>query len=247
MIGKICGGIMKTKRIKSLKDASFKEILAFSLLPFGLLTISTTIGTAYNIFLTDVIKLAPAAVGIVLSGTKVWDAINDPMMGFFVDKTRTKYGKCRPYLIWAVIPAVLATAMLFAPINFGQTGNTVYCFIAYIIFYTAYTAIDIPYQGLTPLVFPENDKRVKAISFSNILGSIGTIIPQVLFFVFVGALGGGNDKQGFFLTALMLAMLAGAFIAASFFGIKEKVYIPPKRTPFFKGLKAVFKDKKWLF
>lgn len=237
---------MRKKRIKSLKDASFKEILAFSLLPFGLLTISTIIGTAYNIFLTDVIKLTPAAVGIVLSGTKIWDAVNDPMMGYIVDKTRTKYGKCRPYLIWAVIPVVLATAMLFAPINFGQLGNTIYCIIAYIVYYTAYTAIDIPYQGLTPLVFPENDKRVKAISFSNILASVGTIVPQVLFFVFVGMFGSGNEKQGFFITALLLSVTAGIFIAASFFGIKEKVYIPPKKTPFFEGLKIVFKDRKMI-
>ncbi len=230
----------------NLRDANFREIMAFSLLPFGLLTIQTLIGTALNLYLTDVLGLTLAMTSIVLSGTKVWDAINDPIMGMIVDKTRTKKGKCRPYILWMVVPACFATAMLFFPVNFGQQGNFIYAIIAYLIYYTFYTAIDIPYQGLNSLVFPEDKLRVKAVSVSNIVGSIGTILPSILFFTIAGFWGTGteNEKQGYFWSAVIFSVMAGIPIAISYFGIKEKVYIPPKKTNYFKGLKIVFADSK---
>lgn len=234
-----------SKRI-NLRDANFREIMAFSLLPFGLLTIQTLIGTALNLYLTDVLGLTLAMTSIVLSGTKVWDAINDPIMGMIVDKTRTKKGKCRPYILWMVLPACLATAFLFFPVNFGQKGNFAYAIIAYLIYYTFYTAIDIPYQGLNSLVFPEDKLRVKAVSVSNIVGSIGTILPSILFFTIAGLWGTGaeNEKQGYFWSAVIFSVMAGIPIFISYFGIKEKVYIPPKKTNYFKGLKIVFADSK---
>lgn len=73
-----------------LKDRTTREILAFSLLPFGMSTINSLLGTALNMYFTDVLGLSLAMTGIVLSATKIWDAVNDPMMGMIVDKTRTK-------------------------------------------------------------------------------------------------------------------------------------------------------------
>ena len=218
---------------KNLRDHTTREIIAFSLLPFGLLTIQTLINTALNMYLTDVLGLTLAMTGVVLSATKVWDAVNDPMMGLIVDRTRTKRGKCRPYILWTVIPVVLTTSMLFFPVNFGQKGNFAYAIIAYLLYYTAYTALDIPYQGLTPLVFPESKKRVKAISVSNIVGSIGTILPSVLFFTIAGLWGNQTveqEKTGYFMAALIFSVMAGIFIASSYFGIKEKVYVKQEKT-----------------
>lgn len=100
---------------KNLRDHTTREIIAFSLLPFGLLTIQTLINTALNMYLTDVLGLTLAMTGVVLSATKVWDAVNDPMMGLIVDRTRTKRGKCRPYILWTVIPVVLTTSNAVLP------------------------------------------------------------------------------------------------------------------------------------
>ena len=230
----------------NLRDATTKEIMAFSLLPFGLLTIQTLIGAALNLYLTDVLGLTLAMTSIVLSATKVWDAINDPLMGMIVDRTRTKNGKCRPYILWTFVPVMLATSLLFAPVNFGQKGNFIYAIIAYLLYYTAYTALDIPYQGLNTLVFPEDKVRVKAVSVSNIVGSIGTVLPSILFFPIAGLWGRSNEKQGYFWTAVIFSVLAGIPIFISYFGIKEKVYIKPEKVNYFKGLKIVFSDKKMI-
>ena len=112
----------KRKRI-DLKNASVKEILAFSLLPFGLLTVINVIGNALNVYLADNLGLGMVGAGLVLSITKIWDAVNDPMMGMIVDKTRTRWGKCRPYLVWMVIPMMVGLILLFAPVDFVYSGS----------------------------------------------------------------------------------------------------------------------------
>lgn len=262
---------MAKRKSIDLKNASVKEILAFSLLPFGLLTIINVIGNALNVYLADYLGLGMVGAGLVLSITKIWDAINDPMMGMIVDKTRTKWGKCRPYLIWMVIPMMAGTVLLFAPVDFNSgtfaisqvdlastiatigndfhivksseevsTGNFWYAVAAYLVFYTFYTAVDIPYQGLNPLVFPESKTRVKAISISNIFGSIGTILPSIVFFPIVYAF--ENPRIGFFVASIVFALLAGIPIVISFFGIKEKIYIEKEPVKYKKALKIILKD-----
>ena len=106
-----------------LKNKTAREIMAFSLLPFGMSTIYGIMSTALNLYLTDVLGLSLAMTGIVLSATKVWDAINDPIMGMIVDKTHTKMGKCRPYIFWMSFPVIIVTALLFAPVNFSQKAT----------------------------------------------------------------------------------------------------------------------------
>lgn len=229
-----------------LKNKTTKEILAFSLLPFGMSTIYGIMSTALNLYFTDVLGLSLAMTSIVLSVTKIWDAFNDPLMGMIVDKTHTKMGKCRPYVFWMSIPVILVTALLFAPVNFGQKGNFIYAIIAYLIYYTVYTALDIPYQGLTPLVFPEDKKRVKAISFSNIVGSLGSVLPSLLFFTVAGLWGRENQEAGYFGSALIFAVIGGIPMLFSAFGFREKIYIPPKKEKYTDGLKIVFKDKKFI-
>ena len=105
------------------KTAGWREILAFSLLPLGILTIDCTVYTVMDFYLTDVLKLSMGLASFVLLGTKAWDAVNDPLMGQLVERTRTKHGKCRPYLLWTPLPLALITALLFLPIPFPESWN----------------------------------------------------------------------------------------------------------------------------
>lgn len=244
-----------------LKNASTKEILAFSILPLGFFFIDCTVYTVINFYMTDVLKLSMGLVSIVLLGTKAWDAINDPIMGQIVEKTRTKWGKCRPYLLWIPIPLAITTALLFLPVNFpeswniitkdgtnlGNAGNFIYMLIMYMVYITAFTAIEIPRNSLNPLVFPQKDHRVKAVSISNTIGSLGTVLPSVLIWTMAGLLGNGmKDKtdMGYFYSALIFAVFGAGLIVISFFGMKEKVYIPPKKEKASKNVKIILKDKR---
>ena len=250
------------KKRLDLKNATTKEIIAFSMLPLGMFFINSTVYTVFNVFMTDVLKLSMTLASVVILGTKLWDAINDPLMGAFVEKTRTKWGKCRPYLIWMTPFLVVATALLFAPMQFpekwnmykdgefiGNAGNFIFALIMYMLFITAYTGLEIPFNSMTPLVFPQKDKRVSAVSWSQTIGSLGTVLPTMFVWLAIGMLGNGKKDTtdwGYFWSALIFAVMGAIFIIWSFFGIKEKIYIPPRKMNGRKSLKVIFTDKRML-
>lgn len=249
-------------RNKDLKNSSVREILAFSMLPLGMFFVNSTVYTVFNVYMTDVLKLSMAYASIVILGTKIWDGINDPLLGVLVERTRTKWGKCRPYLIWMAVPLILVTSFLFFPIQFpekwdivkngeylGNAGNFVYALILYMLFITVYTGIEIPFNSMTPLVFPQKDKRVSAVSWSQTIGSLGTVLPTVFIWLSIGLLGNGKkdlSDRGYFWSAMIFAVIGAAFIILSFFGIKEKVYIPPKKLSNAKSFKIIFTDSRMI-
>lgn len=243
-----------------LKSATTKEILAFSMLPLGMFFINSTVYTVFNVYMTDVLKLSMTLASVVILGTKLWDSINDPLMGALVERTRSKWGKCRPYLIWVTPALVLVTAFLFFPVSFpekwdmfsngefiGNRGNFIYALIMYMLFITAYTGLEIPFNSMTPLVFPQKDKRVSAVSWSQTIGSLGSVLPTMFIWLAIGMLGNGKKDttdMGYFFSALIFAVIGAAFILWSFFGIKEKIYIPPRKLSNAKSFKIIFTDKR---
>jgi len=119
--------------------------------------------------------------------------------------------------------------------------------VMYMVYITAFTAIDIPRNSLNPLVFPQKDSRVKAVSISNTIGSLGTVLPSVLIWTMAGLLGNGmKDKtdMGYFWSALIFSIFGAVLMIVSFFGVKEKVYIPPKKEKSSANIKIILKDKR---
>lgn len=248
------------KKSHDLKNSTAREILAFSMLPLGMFFVNSTVYTVFNVYMTDVLKLSMTLASVVILGTKVWDAVNDPLMGVFVENTRTKWGKCRPYLIWMAVPMIIVTAFLFMPIQFsdklnmysggefiGNKGNFIFALIMYMLFITVFTSIEIPFNSLTPLVFPEKEKRIKAVSWSQTIGSLGTILPTVFIWLCIGLFGNGKKDTtdwGYFWSALLFAVFGAIFIVWSFFGIREKIYIPPKKLSNRKCFKTIFTDRR---
>lgn len=247
---------------KDLKNASVREIWAFSMLPLGMFFVNSTVYTVFNVYMTDVLKLSMTLASVVILGTKIWDAINDPLMGILVENTRTKWGKCRPYLVWMALPLIIVTAFLFMPIRFpeswniisngenlGNAGNFVFALIMYMLFITVYTSIEIPFNSLTPLVFPEKEKRIKAVSWSQTIGSLGTVLPTMFIWLCIGLFGNGQKDTtdwGYFWSALLFSVFGAAFIIWSFFGIREKIYIPPRKLSNSKSFKIIFTDRRMI-
>jgi len=245
---------MSVKRL-NLYRATTREIMMFSLLPLGLFFVQSTVYTALNIYMSDILGFSMLYVSFIVLGAKLWEAFSGPLAGIVVEHTRTRWGKCRPYLLWASPPLFITTALLFFPIVFdsrwdGPNGNRMLFFFAltaYMIYIAAFTAVEIPYNSMTPLVFPEEKSRVRAVSMSNVIGSLGTILPSLLIFTLADIFGNGrNDpsNRGYFWAALIFALIGCVIISGSFFGIKEKIYMPPKQQPYLKGLRIVFRDKR---
>lgn len=238
-------GAFKKKVIKSVGG---KEVMAFSLTIFGTSMVSSLMGSALSFFYTEVLHIAVAAVATIFLIARIWDAVNDPVMGFIVDRTHTKWGKCIPYMRIVPIPLFIASIFMFLPIqNMSGTFKTFYAGAFYIIYYALFTAVDIPVSGLSPLLFLGQDERNKAVSISSTLGSTGSIIPSGLYFALVLFIGGSDKSpKGNFIAATGIIGIGCLCIMISSRYLKEKIIVPPRKESILKTIKPIFKNKPML-
>jgi len=229
-----------------------QEVLAYSFAIFGSSMVSALLGSALSFFYTEVLFLSTAAVGTIFLVARIWDAVNDPVMGVIVDRTHTKWGKCVPYLRYAPIPLFFISVLMFLPIvNLPLATKTVLAGVFYILFDIFFTAVEIPLQGLQPLLFIDQQERNKAVSVSSTLGSTGTILPGGLYFALV-LLVGGSEKSpmGNFVVATALVGIGCVCMMASSRHLKEKITPPAvekaSASSFFQTVKPLFKNKPLL-
>src|SRR5210317_2035602 len=181
----------------------------------------------FNIFLlyyyTDVFGLAPAAVGTMFLVTKIVDAISDPVMGLIADRTHSRWGKFRPYLLWAAVPYGICGYAMFASPDLSDTGKLIYAYVTYTLMMLAYTAINVPYSALLGVISPSSVERTKVASYRFICAFaaawlIGTFVTPLK-----NMLGGGDEALGFRLTMIIFAVLSVALFWISFATTRERV------------------------
>ena len=147
--------------------ASLKEKIGYG---FGDMSSSMfwKIFSAYlPIFYATVFHLSLEVTGVLMLVTRIWDAVSDPMMGIISDRTQTRWGKYRPYLLWIAIPFAVAGVLLFTKPEWGETGNTVWAFITYILMMTVYTAINVPYGSMLGVMTEDSDEKTVFSSCSQ--------------------------------------------------------------------------------
>ena len=220
-----------------------KNTTGLTLAVFGHCIFISLTSMALPMFFTDVIFIDASTVSTIFLITRIWDAINDPLMGSLVDRSKSKWGKCRPFLLYGAIPLSVFTILMFTPTNFSYAGRVAFAFTSYILFITAFTSIDIPLAGMKPLMFLDPDKRNKAQSFSSTFGSLGSLLAIDLFFILVDIFGGGNDRVGYFVTVVTLVIIAFVSLIGGFLVSKEVVPTSKENVPFKKVLKTVISNK----
>lgn len=220
-----------------------KNIIGLSLAVFGQTMLISLTSLALPIFFTDVARIDPVQVSSIFLLTKIWDAINDPMMGVFVDRTRTRWGKCRPYILFVAVPLGVLGTLMFVPVGGSDALKFGYALVTYALFITAFTAIDIPLASIKPLLFSSSDKRNKAMSISSTFGALGSFLAIDIFFALVSVLGGGNEKRGYLVTVALLCFIGCSFLLLSFFTMKEVVPISKGKVSFLEAFKMLLKNK----
>jgi GPH family glycoside/pentoside/hexuronide:cation symporter len=189
------------------------------------------------IFYTDVFGISAAAAGTMFLVTKLWDAINDPMIGFISDRTRTAWGRFRPYLIWGSIPFAVTGILTFYTPDLSPTGKLIYAYITYTLVFMAYTFVNIPYGALMGVLTPKSIERTSASTFRFILAFAGGIIvafctePLVRFFGGtktelidgIETLVAADPQTGWFWTVVCYAILAVVLFTITFLTTKERV------------------------
>ena len=141
-------------------------------------------------FYTDVFGIKAGAAGTMLLVTRIWDAINDPLVGYFADRTRTAWGSFRPYLVWMCIPFAITGVLTFYTPNLSDNGKLVYAYITYTLVMMAYTAINIPYGALMGVISASSLERTSVSTYRFVLAFVGGIVVQYFTLDLVAFFGG---------------------------------------------------------
>ena len=188
------------------------------------------VGTYLMFYLTDVIGLAPAFVGTLFLIARIWDTINDPMMGMIVDNTRTKWGKFRPWILIGTILNAVVLFFLFKRPDLDGLPLYAYFSVMYILWGMTYTVMDIPYWSMIPSLTKDKSEREKVAVIPRIFASIGGLTIGTFGLTFVAKLGQGNDVKGFEVLAFIIAVV---FIISSLItciNVKEPSTLVVKET-----------------
>lgn len=211
-----------------------KERWAFSLGAMGQGMIYAMMSSYISDYYLNVLQLAPMFVLLLMLLARVWDAINDPLMGMIVDRRTTKRGKMKPYIIYASVPIGVLTVLMYLSPNLEKGPLMVYSAIVYVAWGMIYTMADVPFWSLPNVMTPNAEERSSAFSFGRTLNGVGSAVPEVLFLVIglvlpkiLGASDGLQyNKTKYLVMAVFTVVIGIIFYSRSYFYVKERVVIP---------------------
>lgn len=175
-------------------------------------------------YYNTVLGVSATFIGVLFMVVRVFDAFNDPMMGVVVGKTNTKLGRFRPWLIVGTLTNAVVLYFLFAvPESMESNHLLIYLSAAYLLWSLTYTVMDIPYWSMIPAITEPGKERESVSVVARSCAGLGYAIPTAVAMVFVGLLGGGDERQGFRLFTLGVAVIFVIAIGITVLTVKEKV------------------------
>lgn len=177
-------------------------------------------------FYTDIFGISPAVVGSMFLLVRIIDAVTDPLMGAIADRTRSKHGKYRPYLLWLALPFALCSVLAFTTPDLSANGKIIYAFITYTLLMLAYTAINIPYSALGGVLTNDPTERVSVQSYRFVFGMLGGLLVTACTLPLVSYFGNGDNAKGYQLTIAAMSALGLVLFLVCFVGTRERVHTP---------------------
>jgi len=202
---------------------SLFEMVGYSLGDFASNFYWRVFDTFLLLFYTDVFGISAGVAGTLFLVTRIWDAVNDPMMGIIADRTRTRWGRYRPWLIWMILPLFAAGVLTFYTPDLPPGGKAVYAYVTYILMMMVYTAINIPYSALMGVISPDSETRTQVSSMRFIGAFAGGIVVQSSTLWLVRYLGDGDPEVGWPLTMAVYGVIAGIAFGLTFAATRERV------------------------
>lgn len=237
----------------SLNFKKLSERLAYGFGDFGCNIIYTAMSAFLLFYYTDYAGVSAFAVGTIMMVSRLFDGVSDIIMGVIVDRTKSKYGKARPWILRMCIPFAISGVLLFSvPTSWAETPKLIYVFITYNLVSTVvYTAINVPYSALNALMTQNPYERSVLSIFRNLLATAGTLtiniftLPLVEFF--------GNNALAWTKTFFIFGIIAIIAFLYTFWGTSERVKSVAQLqstenndVPVLVGIKALFKNKYWI-
>lgn len=241
---------------KETRYVGVKETLAYGFANAGQVFGYNLVAGGYlSLFFTKVFEIPPAAVSTMILFLGIWDAVNDPLMGGLIDKTRTRYGKLRPYLLFVPLPLAVTTIMLFAGPEIladakSTTVKIVYMYLSYFIWEMFYTLGDVPFWSMSAAISPSPSDRTRVISTARFLSSLIGGLSTTMLVVMMDLSNKGVWKVTLAQDFLILACIAGVFGMGLFSlaGLKtrERVHQSVKEPSLLENFKVLVKNKPLL-
>lgn len=219
------------------KHVSNKEWMAYAIGALGQGMVYAIMSSYISDFYLSVLKLTPLFVLLLMLFARIWDAVNDPIMGYIVDKRNPKSGKMKPYLIYTPIPIAILTVLLFYAPNLSGTQLMIYAAVTYVMWGMIYTASDVPFWSLPNVMTPNPDERGDIISKARTANGVGSAVPMAIFMILGFILPRFNlagtelEKTKYMTIALICAVFGNLLFIRVYFKTKERVNIPvpPKK------------------
>ncbi|MGF1455099.1 MAG: MFS transporter [Alphaproteobacteria bacterium] len=172
-------------------------------------------------YYTDVLELAPSTAGLIYAIASLWDGITDPLMGILAERTRSRWGRYRPYLLFGAVPLAVSYALIFYKPEVGAFWLAAYALTTHLLFRTLYTIANIPYSSLTARMTEDSMERNRMAAARTVAGTLGGMTVAFFTFPLVTGIGGGDQALGFMATAALAGGLATILILTCFASTDE--------------------------
>lgn len=223
------------------KYISKKEKASYGFAAVGSYMVAGVTQSYLMYFFTDILIIPSAFVIVLMIVARVWDALNDPMMGVIVDRTSTKYGKMRPYVLIGSFLMLVTTIVLFMPLTGAPTMfKMIFAAVSYIIFGMAYTLTDVPAMGLMSVATPNSDERASLLSFYVTVGSVGSLLPVGLLTIFRSFI---PEKYVYFAMSIFVGIITSVAYLTLFKNSKERFSTHTEKIAVRDMIKAAGRNK----
>jgi GPH family glycoside/pentoside/hexuronide:cation symporter len=226
---------------------SLKEKIGYSLGDTASHFVWDMVGFWLLFFYTDVYGISAAAAGTIMLVARFWDMAIDPVIGIVSDRTNTRWGKFRPYILYGAIPYAVLAILTFTTPHLGEVGKIIYAGATYVLLMTAYAAINLPYSALGAVMTDDTYERAGLNTYRFIAGFTGQFVVTGLALTLAEFFGGGDKAQGFQYTVFLFAGLSLVFFFITFKTTKERVQPPKAQKDSLKeDIRNLFSNKAWV-
>jgi glycoside/pentoside/hexuronide:cation symporter, GPH family len=180
-------------------------------------------------FYTDTLGIAAASAGSLLLVGRLWDAFFDPMMGVMADRTKTRWGKFRPWILWTAIPWAVAMVLAYTSPNLSSTGKIIYACLTNVLLMTLYSANNTPYSALTGVMTGDVNERTSLSSYRFVAAMIAQLIVGGFTLPLVAKFGQGDNAKGWQMTIALWASICMVLFLITFLTTRERILPDPKQ------------------
>lgn len=207
----------------------------------------TNVSTFLLIFYTDTFGLTAAAAASMMFIVKIINAFTDPIIGAAADRTTTRWGKFRPYLLWGALPLGGAAILTYTTPELSESGKTVWAYATYLLMMVCYTCINIPYNALSGVMSSDPQERSSINGLRFIFAFAGSTLVTAATPWLVGALGAGDAQRGWQLTMVVWGVAAAGLFALTFFNTRERVLPPPgQKSDVVQDIRDLTRNGPWV-